>query len=53
MTRRREENVMEVDRPRQHRSEETIARIQAITPDELVQAAAYLSSPRLSSLTFQ
>jgi len=33
--------------------DDTIARIQAITPDQLAQAASYLSAPRLSSLTFQ
>ena len=33
--------------------EETIDRIQAVTPDEIAQAAAYLHADRLSSLTFQ
>ena len=33
--------------------DDTIARIQAITPDQLAQAASYLSATRLSSLTFQ
>ena len=31
---------------------ETIARIQAVTADEIVQAAAFLSADKLSSLTF-
>ena len=33
--------------------EDTIARIQAVTPDEVAQVAAYLTADRLSSLTFQ
>ena len=33
--------------------EETIANIQAVTPDEVCQAAAYLQGDKLSSLTFQ
>ena len=33
--------------------DETIERIQAVTPDEIAQAAAYLAADRLSSLTFQ
>ena len=32
---------------------ETIERIQAVTPEEVAQAAAYLTADRLSSLTFQ
>lgn len=32
---------------------ETIERIQAVTPDEIAQAAAYFAADRLSSLTFQ
>ena len=33
--------------------DETIANIQAVTPEQIVQAAAYLQTDRLSSLTFQ
>ncbi len=33
--------------------DDTIARIQAVTADEIAQAAAYLNANRLSSLTFQ
>ena len=33
--------------------DETIARIQAVTPEDIAQAAAYLSSEKLSSLTFK
>ena len=33
--------------------DETIDRIQAVTPDEIAQAAAFLHADRLSSLTFQ
>ena len=33
--------------------DETIASIQAVTPEEIVRAAAYLHGERLSSLTFQ
>ena len=33
--------------------DETIASIQAVTPEQLAQAAAYLHAERLSSLTFQ
>ena len=33
--------------------DETIASIQAVTPEQIAQAAAYLHSERLSSLTFQ
>ena len=33
--------------------DDTIARIQAVTADEIAQAAAYLHASRLSSLTFQ
>ena len=33
--------------------DETIERIQAVTPDEIAQAAAFLHADRLSSLTFQ
>ena len=33
--------------------EDTIACIQAVTPDEIAQVAAYLTADRLSSLTFQ
>ena len=33
--------------------DETIEHIMAVTPDEVAQAAAYLSSDRLSSLTFR
>ena len=33
--------------------DDTISSIMAVTPDEIVQAAAYLKSDRLSSLTFQ
>ena len=33
--------------------DETIERIQAVTPDEIACAAAFLASDRLSSLTFQ
>lgn len=33
--------------------DDTIARIQAVTPDEIAQVAAYLTTDRLSSLTFQ
>ena len=32
---------------------ETIERIQAVTPEEIAQAASYLAADRLSSLTFQ
>ena len=32
---------------------ETIERIQAVTPEEIAQAATYLAADRLSSLTFQ
>ena len=32
---------------------ETISSIQAVTPGQVAQAAAYLNSDRLSSLTFQ
>ncbi len=32
---------------------ETIARIQAVTPEDIAQAAAYLSAEKLSSLTFK
>ena len=34
-------------------SDETIERIQAVTPEQIAQAAAYLAADRLSSLTFQ
>ena len=33
--------------------DETIARIQAVTPEDIAQAAAYLSAEKLSSLTFK
>ena len=33
--------------------DETIARIQAVTPEDIAQAAAYLNAERLSSLTFK
>ena len=33
--------------------DETIERIQAVTPEQIAQAAAYLAADRLSSLTFQ
>lgn len=33
--------------------DDTIARIQAVTPDDIVRAAAYLHADNLSSLTFQ
>ena len=33
--------------------DDTIARVKAVTPDEIAQAAAYLTADRLSSLTFQ
>ena len=33
--------------------DETIASIQAVTPEQIAQAAAYLAADRLSSLTFQ
>ena len=33
--------------------DETIASIQAVTPEQIAQAAAYLHGERLSSLTFQ
>ena len=33
--------------------DDTIARIQAVTPDDIVRAAAYLHANNLSSLTFQ
>ena len=33
--------------------DETIKRIQAVTPEQIAQAAAYLAADRLSSLTFQ
>ena len=33
--------------------DETIERIQAVTPEEIAQTAAYLAADRLSSLTFQ
>ena len=33
--------------------DDTIARVKAVTPDEIAQAAAYLAADRLSSLTFQ
>ncbi len=33
--------------------DETIANIRAVTPEQIVQAAAYLQTDRLSSLTFQ
>ena len=33
--------------------DETISRIQAVTPEDIAQAAAYLSAEKLSSLTFK